>query len=245
MPVPSMPSLPKQDGIDARLYAGICEGTSTVSAINTLTHVVGTSLPLPPTGEHEANGGPNGTLLLPPCAICKHWGGMSMSKAAQLLARVDGTLAYVLWGINAIAFPSPLCAIREHGGGIYSIGWLSAATNRGDLIRLPRVKDGALAHYLRGGKVITKLGPSILSNSVISLPPTNNNGGELMVDCALAHYARGNNAIIELSATFYAGSYDNDNVINSLSTINNRRGGLLQRNTVWPPHSSAGNSASG
>ena len=59
-------------------------------------------------------------------------GGKSTSTAARLLARVDGTLAHVLWGVNAIAFPSPLRAIREHGGGMYSVGWLFAAANRGD-----------------------------------------------------------------------------------------------------------------
>ena len=116
MPVPSMPSLPPRDGVDAQIYAGIRAGALTVSAINRHTHVVGTSLPLPPTGEHSAIGSPIGTFLLPPRALCKHGGGMSTSKAAQLLARVDGTLAHILRGINAISFPSPLCAIHEHGG---------------------------------------------------------------------------------------------------------------------------------
>jgi hypothetical protein len=60
---------------------------------------------------------------------------------------------------------------------MYSIGWSFAAANRGNLIWLPRV-DGALAHYLRGGKATTELGPSVLPNLVISLPPTSNNGGE-------------------------------------------------------------------
>jgi hypothetical protein len=55
-----------------------------------------------------------------------------MSVAAQSLARVDGTLAHVLWGVNAITFPSPLRALHEHGGGTYSVGWLFAAANRGD-----------------------------------------------------------------------------------------------------------------
>ena len=30
--------------------------------------------PLPPMGEHNAAGGPSGTFLLPPCALCKHGG---------------------------------------------------------------------------------------------------------------------------------------------------------------------------
>ncbi len=67
-----MPSLPPQDGVGARICAGIRAGALTVSAVNRLTHVVGTSLPLPPTGEHEAVGGPSGTLPLR--ALCKHGG---------------------------------------------------------------------------------------------------------------------------------------------------------------------------
>jgi hypothetical protein len=58
---------------------------------------------------------------------------------------------------------------------MYSLGWLSAAADRGDTTRLPR-DDGALARYHRGSKAITKLGPSFLANSIISLPPTNNGG---------------------------------------------------------------------
>jgi hypothetical protein len=172
-----MPSLPPRDGIDARLCAGIWAGASTVSAVNRLTHVVGTSLPLPPIGEHKAIGGPSGTLPLPLRALCKHGGGKSMSAAARSLARVDGTLTHVLWGVNAIAFPSPLCALPEHGGGMYSVGWSFAAANRGNSTRSPRV-DGALARYLRGGKAITKLGPSFLADLVFSHPPSTNNGGE-------------------------------------------------------------------
>jgi hypothetical protein len=70
-----MPSLPPRDGIDARICAGIRAGASTVSAVDRLTHVVGTSLPLPPTGEHDAIGGPSGIFLLPPRALCEHGGG--------------------------------------------------------------------------------------------------------------------------------------------------------------------------
>ncbi len=80
-----MPSISPRDGVDARLRAGFRVGTLTVSAVNRLTYVVGTSLPLPPTGEHDAIGSPNGTFLLPPCALRKHGWGMSPSMAAQLI----------------------------------------------------------------------------------------------------------------------------------------------------------------
>jgi hypothetical protein len=58
---------------------------------------------------------------------------------------------------------------------MYSIGWPSAAANRGNSTRLPR-EDGTLSRYHRGGKAITEIGPSILSDLIISLPPTNNGG---------------------------------------------------------------------
>ncbi len=70
-----MPSLPPRDGVDARICAGIRAGASTVLAVDRLTHVVGTSLPLPPTGEHDAIGGPSGIFLSPPCALREHGGG--------------------------------------------------------------------------------------------------------------------------------------------------------------------------
>ena len=63
---------------------------------------------------------------------------------------------------------------------MYSVGWSSAATNKGNSTRLPRV-NGTLAHYHRGGKAITKLGLSFLADLIISLPPTNN-GGEHRLD---------------------------------------------------------------
>jgi hypothetical protein len=102
MPVPSMPSLPPRDGIDTQLCAGIRAGASTVSAINRLTHVVGTSLPLPPTGEHDAIEGPSGTFLSPPLALCKHGGGMSPSLVTRSLEWPDGTLTTFVHGENAI-----------------------------------------------------------------------------------------------------------------------------------------------
>jgi hypothetical protein len=60
--------------------SAICAGTSTVSAVDRLTHVFGTSLLLPPTGEHDAIGGPSGTFLSPPCALCKQWGGSPQTR---------------------------------------------------------------------------------------------------------------------------------------------------------------------
>jgi hypothetical protein len=108
-------------------------------------------------------------------------GGKPTSEAARLLARVDGTLTHVLWGINAITFPLPLCALCEHGGGMHSVGWLFTAANRGSSTQLPRV-DGALACYFRGGKAITMLGPSFLAKSVFSHPHSINDGGERRLD---------------------------------------------------------------
>jgi hypothetical protein len=58
---------------------------------------------------------------------------------------------------------------------MYSIGWSSAAAKRGGSSQLPR-DNGALAHYHRDDKAITKLSPSFLTCSIISLPPTNNGG---------------------------------------------------------------------
>ena len=64
-----MPSLPPQDGIDILLRAGIRAGALTVSANATFDSDAGTSLPSPPTREHDAFGGSGGTFLSPPCAI--------------------------------------------------------------------------------------------------------------------------------------------------------------------------------
>jgi hypothetical protein len=64
-PVPSMPSLPPQDGVDTRICAGIRAGASTVSAVDRLTHVVGTSLPLPPTGPSAAPAAYSSRHLVP------------------------------------------------------------------------------------------------------------------------------------------------------------------------------------
>ena len=59
---------------------------------NNLHVIGGTSLPLPPKGEHDAIGGPSGTFLSPPHALCEHGGGMSPSTASRSLMWVNGTL---------------------------------------------------------------------------------------------------------------------------------------------------------
>jgi hypothetical protein len=102
-----MLSLPPQDGVDARICADINAGALTVSAVNRLTHVVGTSLLLPPTGEHDAIGSPSGIFLLPPCALREHGGGKSPHAAARSLVWVDGTLACYHRGGNVIAKLGP------------------------------------------------------------------------------------------------------------------------------------------
>ncbi len=103
-----MPSLPPRDGVVAPPSAGIRAGASTVSADATFNSDVGTSLPSPPTGEHDAfAGGSGGTFLSPLRAIREHGGGMSPHVAVRSLESVDGTLARFIWGVNAISFPSP------------------------------------------------------------------------------------------------------------------------------------------
>ncbi len=102
-----MPSLPPRDGIDALPCAGIRAGTSTISPVNSLSSVAGNSLLPPPTGEHNAIGGPSGISLSPPRVLREHGGGKSPHGAARLLVRVDGTLACYHRGGNAIAEPGP------------------------------------------------------------------------------------------------------------------------------------------
>ena len=80
-----MPSLPPRDGVDALLCAGIHAGTSTVSSINTHSSVAGTSLPPPPTREHEAIGCPSGISLSPPRVLCKHGGGSPHTRPHDCL----------------------------------------------------------------------------------------------------------------------------------------------------------------
>ncbi len=102
-----MPSLPPRDGVDALLCAGIRAGTSTISPVDSLSRVAGKSLPPPPTGEHDAIGGPSGISLLPPCVLREHGGGKSPHAAARLLVWVDGTLACYHRGGKAIAKLGP------------------------------------------------------------------------------------------------------------------------------------------
>jgi hypothetical protein len=163
-----MPSLPPGDGVDTQICAGIRTGALTVSAINRLTHVVGTSLPLPPTGEHNAIGGPSGIFLLPPCALRKHGGGKSPHAAARLLVWIDGTLACYHRGDTAIA---------KLGSSFTASSVLSlppTPNHGGDSRRV----DGTLVGYHRGSNAIAKLGPSFLADLVFSHPPSTNNGGE-------------------------------------------------------------------
>jgi len=62
--VRTMPSLPPRDGVVAPPSAGIRAGASTVSADATFNSDVGTSLPSPPMGEHDAFGGSSGGTFL-------------------------------------------------------------------------------------------------------------------------------------------------------------------------------------
>ncbi len=66
------------------------------------------SLPLPPTGEHNAIGGLSGAF--------------GTSGSISPLGWVDGTLAHILRGVNAIIFPSPLHFFYKHGGGMFPNG---------------------------------------------------------------------------------------------------------------------------
>jgi hypothetical protein len=163
-----MPSLPRQDGVDARICTGIRAGASTISAVGRLTHVIGTSLPLPPTVEHDAIGGPSGILFSPPCALREHGGGKSPHAAARSLVLVDGTLACYHRGDTAIA---------KLGSSFTASSVLSlppTPNHGGDSRRV----DGTLACYHRGGNAIAELGPSFLADSVFSHPPSTNDGGE-------------------------------------------------------------------
>ena len=148
-----MPSLPPRDGVVAPPSAGIRAGASTVSPDATFNSDVGSSLPSPPTGEHDAfGGGSGGTFFSPLRALREHGGGTSPRAAVRSLEWVDGTLARYHRGGNAIAeicgpsgtFLSPPCAIREHGGGMSP----SAATEPLGWV------DGTLARFLWGVNAI-------------------------------------------------------------------------------------------
>ena len=154
-----MPSLPPRDGVGSPLCACIGAGTSTVSPANIIDSVNRTSLPLPPTGEHDAVSGLSGTFLLPHCALCEHGEGMSPSAAGRPLGWVDGTLAGLHWGINAILFPSPWHVLCKHGGRTYTSGIKQS------LVWV----NGTFACYHRGGNTITKLGQPFFASSVSSL----------------------------------------------------------------------------
>ena len=103
-----MPSLPPRDGVAAPPCAGIRAGASTVSPDNSPNNVVGTSLPLPTMGEHDAFGRLSGAL--------------GSSGLTMPLGWVDGTLAHRIWGVNAIIFPSPRRVFCKHGGGRFPDG---------------------------------------------------------------------------------------------------------------------------
>ena len=104
-----MPSLPPRDGVAAPPCAGIRAGASTVSPDDSPNNVVGTSLPLPTTGEHNAFGRLSDAL--------------GTSGPTVPLGWVDGTLAHILRGVNAISiFPSKRRVFYEHGGGIFPNG---------------------------------------------------------------------------------------------------------------------------
>ena len=109
-----MPSLQPRDGVDAPLCAGIRAGSSTISPVDSLSSVAGKSLPPPPAGEHEAMGCPSGAFGTS--------GPTGVRESTGPLRRVDGTLAHVIWGVNAIVFPTQLRVLQEHGGGIYPDG---------------------------------------------------------------------------------------------------------------------------
>ncbi len=131
-----MPSLPPRDGVDALPCAGIRAGTSTISPVDSLSSVAGKSLPLPPTGEHDAIGGPSGISLSPPRVLHEHGEGKSPHAAVRLLVWVNGTLAQLVlcWVVNAIIFPSPS---QKKGGGIFPDGSNYYAVGKGDSIQSP------------------------------------------------------------------------------------------------------------
>jgi hypothetical protein len=126
------PSLPPQDGVDAQICTGIHTGASTVSAVDRHTHVVGTSLPVQPTGEHDATGGPSDTFLSPPCALCEHGG---VSPRARPHDRSQGLMAPspMSFGVSTPSHsPHHFVPFVSMGGGMYSVGWSFTAANRGD-----------------------------------------------------------------------------------------------------------------
>jgi len=101
-------SLPPRDGVAAPPCAGIRVGALTISPDDRRNNVIGKSLPLPTTGEHNAFGHLSNAL--------------GTSSPTMPLGWVDGTLAHILWGFNAIIFPLQCCVFYKHGGGIFPDG---------------------------------------------------------------------------------------------------------------------------
>ena len=117
-----MPSLPPRDGVAAPPCAGIRTGASTVSHDDRPNNVVGTSLPLPTTGEYNAFG---------------RLSTLGTSGPTVPLGWVDGTLAHLLWGVNAIIFPLLCHVFCEHGGGLFPDGSMLYTVGGGDSIQSP------------------------------------------------------------------------------------------------------------
>ena len=159
MPDPLMPSLSSRDGIDAPLCACIGAGALTVSPANTINSVNRTSLPLPPTGEHNAAGGLSGTFLLPPCALCKHRGECPQ---AWLHDRTDGWMAPLP---NSFGASTPSCSPR-HVMSFENVGWGMYASG----IKRPLVwVDGTLTTFVHGANAICQQ-PGLLPASLLGCP---------------------------------------------------------------------------
>jgi hypothetical protein len=118
MPNPLMPSLPPQDGVDTQLCAGICTGALAVSAVNRLTHDVGTSLPLPPTGEHKAVGIPSGTLPSPLHALCKQGGGRPRARPHNCLQGLMTSLPMSFGVSTPLHSPHHFMPFASMGGNV-------------------------------------------------------------------------------------------------------------------------------
>ena len=101
-------SLPPRDGVVAPPCAGIRAGALTISPDDRPNNVVGTSFPLPTTGEHDTFGRLSDAL--------------GTSSPTMPLGWVDGTLTNILWEVNAIIFPLQCRVFYKHGGGIFPDG---------------------------------------------------------------------------------------------------------------------------
>ena len=67
----------------------------------------------------------------------EHGGGLYTSRVLRPLVWVVGTHAHVIWGVNAIIFPSPRRVFCKHGGGIFPDGSTLYAVGGGDSIQSP------------------------------------------------------------------------------------------------------------